>query len=244
MGALQPSISALRRPASSSRRGPGRINPCASNLPNSSRGFGQQSVSEDWALVQHALLGDCSSQDKLFASQTAKLYRTAFAVLRNKEDAEDAVQDGLCSAYAKLRSFEGRSSFSTWLTRIVINSALMRRRRKIARPEASLEILSNREGWSGHRIVDMRPDPEKLCSCAEINGFVEKEIQKLPKKIQRAFRLCVIDGLSTKESSRVLGINKSALKSRMFRARRKLTDAFRRSPRTPLERGGRSIGDR
>ena len=81
-------------------------------------------------MIQQALGGDLRAQKHIFSCYTGKLYGTAFAILRNKEDAEDAVQDGLCKAYRKLRSFQGRSSFSTWLTRIVINSALKTRRKK------------------------------------------------------------------------------------------------------------------
>src|ERR1700687_2438113 len=93
---------------------------------------------EEWAVVQQAIAGDADAQKRLFAGHSDKLHRVAFNLLRNKEDAEDAVQDGLCRAYTGLRSFQGRSSFSTWLTRIVINSALMSRRRKSVRPEASI----------------------------------------------------------------------------------------------------------
>jgi RNA polymerase sigma-70 factor (ECF subfamily) len=202
----------------------------APKLRNCCRSIGPRSLSGEWALVQRALAGDSDSQDRLFAAHTAKLYRTAFAVLRNKEDAEDAVQDGLCSAYTKLRSFQGRSSFSTWLTRIVINTALMNRRRKGAHPEASLdEILDSQEGWVTHRIVDLRPDPEKICSVIEIDGLVKKEIQRLPLAVQRAFQLREVNGLSTAESIRTLGIRKSAFKSRILRARQKLTEALQRS---------------
>src|SRR5208337_1173120 len=84
----------------------------------------------EWAIVQKAIAGDTEAQEHLFARHRPRLYRTAVALLRNKEDAEDAVQDGLCKAYTHLRSFQGRSSFSTWLTSIVINSALMSRRRR------------------------------------------------------------------------------------------------------------------
>jgi RNA polymerase sigma-70 factor (ECF subfamily) len=151
-------------------------------------------------------------------------------MLRNKEDAENAVQDSLCSACTKLRSFQGRSSFSTWLTRIVINSALMSRRKKKARPEASLdEILDNQAGRWAYRIVDRRPGPEEICSVTEINGLVEEEIRRLPTEIQRTFRLREVDGLSTIESTRALGIPRNTLKSRIHRARRKVKDALQRS---------------
>jgi RNA polymerase sigma-70 factor (ECF subfamily) len=227
---VQPNINALRLRPSVGRREPGQSDPCAANLPSSNRLVAPRSVSEDWVLVQRAIGGDSGSNDKLFAAHIAKLYRTAFAMLRNKEDAEDAVQDGLCSAYTKLRSFQGRSSFSTWLTRIVINSALMTRRRKGARTEASLdEILDNQEGRMVCRIVDSRPDPEEICRVTEIKCLVEKEVQKLPVRVQRAFQLREVDGLSTTESIRTLGIRKSAFKSRVLRARRKLIEGLKRS---------------
>ena len=98
-------------------------------------------LGNEWAAVQQAIAGNADAQEGLFAPHTRRLYRTVFALLNNKEDAEDALQEGLCKAFTSLRSFEGRSSFSTWLTRIVINSALMARRRKSAHPEASLDEM-------------------------------------------------------------------------------------------------------
>ena len=95
------------------------------------RAFGEKFASpaarKEWDLVQQAIAGNADAQEQLFKTYTPRLFRTAFAVLRNKEDAEDAVQDSWCRAYRNLRSFQGRSAFSTWLTRIAINSALMRR---------------------------------------------------------------------------------------------------------------------
>jgi RNA polymerase sigma-70 factor (ECF subfamily) len=189
-----------------------------------------RSLGEEWALVQRALTGDRGSQDRLFTAHAARLYRAAFAVLRNREDAEDAVQDGLYNAYTKLRSFQGRSSFSTWLTRIVINSALMTRRRKRIGVEASLdEILENQQGWLPDGIVDRRPDPEEACGATEINRLFDEEIRRLPVTLRVAFQLREVDGFSTKESSRMLGILESSVKTRLFRARRKLTYELRGS---------------
>jgi RNA polymerase sigma-70 factor (ECF subfamily) len=237
MGALQTSLSSVRPPLSvlklhpsAGREEPRRIDSGASKLPNPDRTIASRSVSDEWSLVQKAIAGDSDSQDKLFAAHTARLYRTAFAMLRNKEDAEDAVQDGLCSAYAKMRSFQGRSSFSTWLTRIVINSALMSRRRKSARPEASLdEILDNQAGRLAHRFADRRPSPEEICSVTEINGLLEEEVRRLPAEIQRTLRLREVEGLSAKEAIRALGIRESTFKSRIHRARRKVRDALQPS---------------
>jgi RNA polymerase sigma-70 factor (ECF subfamily) len=241
MGALQtslynvlPAVGAMKLHPSVGRDERHGVDSCAPKLRNCGRTIGPRSLSEEWALVHRAIAGDTGSQDRLFVSHTARPYRTEFAVLRNNEDAEDAVQDGLFRAYTKLRSFQGRSSFSTWLTRIVINSALMNRRRKGARPEASLdEILENHEGRVLPGIVDLRPDPEKTCSNSQMNGIIEEEIQRLPARVQRAFQLSEIAGLSTEESMRALGIRTNAFKSRILRARRKLTGALQRSLQAP-----------
>ena len=86
-----------------------------------------------------ALAGDANALSPIFAHHSSKLFRAAFSLLRNKEDAEDALQEGLANAYIHLNSFQRRSLFSTWLTRIVMNAALMTLRRKRARPETSLD---------------------------------------------------------------------------------------------------------
>jgi RNA polymerase sigma factor (sigma-70 family) len=187
-------------------------------------------MSKEWAIVQQAIAGNTDAQETLFANHANRLFRTAFAVLRNKEDAEDAVQDGLCKAYTSLRFFQGRSSFSTWLTRIIINSALMTRRKKSLHPEASLdEILDCQpEKWP-HGIVDPRPDPEKIYAESEIDALIEEQVRQLPPALQAAFRLRAIYGLSAKQAGQELGIQASAVKSQIFRARRRLTSGLRQS---------------
>src|ERR1700745_3946025 len=94
--------------------------------------------SED-KLIRAGQRGDSQAVEALFRRYQRPLFQTALRVLGNAEDAEDALQDGLLSAYRNLKRFEGRSQFSTWLTRIVINAALMRRRSAKARPAVSLD---------------------------------------------------------------------------------------------------------
>jgi RNA polymerase sigma factor (sigma-70 family) len=127
-------------------------------------------IPEEWAVIQQAIDGDSAAAEQIFGCHTAMLHRIAFRILHNKEDAEDAVQDSLCKAYAKLQSFQGRASFSTWLTRIVINSALMVRRKRNSRPESLLdEILYARPHQLQREIVDAALDPEQICCGTE--GF-------------------------------------------------------------------------
>jgi len=140
------------------------------------------------------------------------------------------LQEGLCKAFTSLRSFQGRSSFSTWLTRIVINSALMARRRKSAHPEASLdEMLEDYPEQLPRGLVDARPDPEQLYAEAELNAQVEAHISQLPPSLQMAFRLHSKCGFSALHSGKLLGISASAIKSRIFRARLKLAWGLKRS---------------
>lgn len=190
----------------------------------------QPEFSKDWALVQRAMVGDAESQERLFAPHTSRLHRTAFAVLRNKEDAEDAVQDGLCKAFASLASFEGRSSLSTWLTSIVKNAALMALRRKKCRPEASLdELLEGESETLTHTAVDARPNPEQTCAASEIRVLIEKELRQLSPALRIALRLRTTKALSTVELGQVLGISAAAFKSRISRARRQIAYELRRS---------------
>jgi RNA polymerase sigma-70 factor (ECF subfamily) len=185
-------------------------------------------IRNEWSIVQQAIAGNTAAQEHLFAHHNDRLYRTAFSILRNKEDAEDALQDALCRAYASLASFRGQSSFSTWLTRVVINSALMTRRKRSAHPEASLdEILDSKPQKLPGAVA--RPDPEKICATIELYELVEAQVHQLPPLLRTAFRLRAIEGLSASESSFSLGIPASVLKSRLFRARRKLAQGLQQS---------------
>jgi len=187
----------------------------------------------EWALVQQAITGDASAFDLLVSPVLGRLERIALAMLRNREDAEDVLQDGLCKAYLRLRSFQGRSSFSTWLTRIVINSALMTLRRQKRRKnhmECSLDEMRNDEqGWFAHSAVDERPNPEKICAVVELGALIKQQIMKLPVSERNTFLLYVIHGRSVKESSLTLGIPAATLKSRISRTRRKLARGLQHS---------------
>jgi RNA polymerase sigma-70 factor, ECF subfamily len=192
---------------------------------------------DDWDLVRQAAVGNPDAQGRLFKTHTPRLYRTVLAVLRNKEDAEDAVQESWCRAYAHLSSFEGRAAFSTWLTRIAINSALMIRRRKSFRVEVSLnDILENQSEPFFDGTVAEAPNPEEICATTELNVLIEDEIRELPPRVQAAFRLREIEEFSITEAARALGIRETALKSRVLRARRKVVRGLRKQlstrPRT------------
>jgi RNA polymerase sigma-70 factor, ECF subfamily len=159
---------------------------------------------------------------EMFVASRSKFVAVAHAILRNTEDAEDAVQDGWCRAYSKLHSFQGRSSLSTWLTRIIINSALMiRRRNKHLQLQISLNQASEAQKAVPY-LVDNRRTPEEACWDGEMNRLLAEQIHRLPSSTRTAFLLRDVDELTVEEATKLLGIKKSALKSRTVRARQSL----------------------
>lgn len=239
MGSLQTTISEAQRwPASGAQvrgsvvrqRARGRTDLPPKVSAGSSKMIGSSPAAEEWRLIQRALAGDADALSPIFSRYSSKLFRAALSLVRNNEDAEDALQEGLMNAYVHLNSFQGRSLFSTWLTRIVINTALMALRRKRARPETSLDECQDGESddcpaWP----VDFRPNPEQAYAAMEAKQIVESHVEQLSSCLRSTFRLREIEGLSTKETRKVLGLTENVVKSRVFRARGELTKSLRQS---------------
>ncbi len=229
---LRPGVGTRRLGVKNRRAKTAGSHPSPSTSPESDRVAAPSTAAEHANLVQQAIAGNSDAHEQIFASHSGKLRGIAFAILRNREDAEDAVQDGFCRAFANLQSFQGRSSFSTWLTRIVINSSLMIRRRRNGRSEASLdELVENRPEQLQRKVVDARPNPEQICAVVEIRALVEKQVRQLSPGLQTAFRLYELDDRSVAVSRQTLGIGASALKSRISRARRKVENGLRQTIR-------------
>src|ERR1700726_1659333 len=146
-------------------------------------------------LIERGLKGDARALDVLFARNTRALYQTALRVLGNPEDAEEALQEGLLSAYRSLPRFEKRSQFSTWLTRIVINAALMRRRSKRARPAVSLDdCAADGELPLAERFADESPNPEQIYAGTELGDRVRKKLAEISPLLRTAFWLREVEG--------------------------------------------------
>lgn len=171
----------------------------------------------DLYVVQQAIAGDPNVQEQLFERYAARLYRKAFSILRNREDAQDALQDGWYQAYINLHAFEGRSSFSTWLTRIVINSALMILRRNRKRCEVSTDEAE--EASFVHEIPDRYRDPEQIFLAGERNTILHKAIGGLRPRIRIIVECGPLHECSSDEAAQRLGISNQAAKARLFRAR-------------------------
>jgi RNA polymerase sigma-70 factor (ECF subfamily) len=136
-------------------------------------------VSED-KLIRAGQRGDHQAVETLFRRYQRPLFQTALRVLGNAEDAEDALQDGMLSAYRNLKRFEGRSQFSTWLTRIVINAALMRRRSAKSRPAVSLDETPREDELpASERFADDGPNPEQVFASTEIREMISENLDEL-----------------------------------------------------------------
>ena len=135
---------------------------------------------EEERLIRKGVKGDRSALEKLFGRQAGTLYQSALRLLGNHEDAEDALQEGMLSAYRNLPRFEGRSQFSTWLTRIVINAALMRLRSRRSRPAISMdEPLGETEMTLAEQLADPAPGPEELL--ARIRSVLRRSPARQPE---------------------------------------------------------------
>jgi RNA polymerase sigma-70 factor, ECF subfamily len=171
--------------------------------------------------LQLALNGDKEALGQIFASHMPKLYRVALRILGKPQDAEEALQDGLLGAMRHLGEFESRSRFSTWLTRIVINAALMRLRKSRRESLMSFDQRLDRDDVPlADRLTDPRPSPEEAFVWRERLQLFGRELQNLPAAHRSALWLRAVQGMSTKEAAEILGVNTTTLKSQLHRARR------------------------
>lgn len=166
--------------------------------------------------------------DAQFSRYSPALYRIAFRKLGNVEDAEDAVQDALLSAFKNMHQFRGDAQFSTWLGSIVLNSARMQLRRRANHTLVSLDDQSN-EGVPicPERLEDSAPDAEETLRGVQARENLERVVENLPVRLRVAFRLRVFEGLTTCEAATALGIPEGTLKAQFFRARRQVTAQMR-----------------
>jgi RNA polymerase sigma factor (sigma-70 family) len=169
------------------------------------------------SLLAAARNGETAALDTLYQAHAEKLFRTVHRITRNREDAEDAVQDSLLRAFLHLKSFDGRSTFSTWLTRIGINSALMILRKKRNSPEISAHGLGVDETpWE---VPDSAPNPEIQWAERERERFLRDAIADLRPRIRSAVEFHVLQGHSLQETAAQIGISVSAAKGRFFHAK-------------------------
>jgi RNA polymerase sigma-70 factor (ECF subfamily) len=183
------------------------------------------------ALDDLAVAALCAKRDRgaiayVIADNNQRLFRAAWSILKSRADAEEAVQAGYLAAFAAIGSFEGRSALSTWLTRIVINEALSRRRAD-ERRRRQLEK-------QGVAVLDHYRDalmngskgeaPDVTVAREQIRALMEQAVGELPESFRTVFVLREVEGLSGEETAEILDIPSATVKTRLLRARRRLQE--------------------
>jgi len=172
-----------------------------------------------------------------FSRYSPVLYGIALRKLGNVEDAEDAVQDALLSAFRNIHQFRGQAQFSTWLGSIVLNSARMRLRRRLNHALVSIdtEHEAGQPVWA-ERLEDSAPDAEETLYQKQARENLERVVEMLPVRLRTAFRLRVFEGLSIAEAATLLGVPEGTMKARVFRARALVTAQLCRALDAPQRR--------
>lgn len=166
---------------------------------------------------------------EVLSQRLPSLYRIAYRLLGNAQDAEDAVQDALLSAHKNLKQFRGEAQMSTWLTSIVCNSARMQLRRRRQQPEVSLDCPMRDEQESlSQRLVHHGPSPEHVCRDSEANRLLRHWATQLSPVLRRTFWLRDIEELPIRETSRILGLSTGTVKAQLSRARASLQRIMKR----------------
>jgi RNA polymerase sigma-70 factor (ECF subfamily) len=168
-------------------------------------------------LLVVAKRGEAAAFDLLYRTYAERILRKVHGITRNHEEAEDAVQEAFLSAFRHIQTFDGRSAFSTWLTRIGINSALMMLRKK--RNSHEVAPAQDSETGSTWEAMDSAPDPEQQYAEQERLKLVRDAIAGLRPSIRRALEVHTLQGRSVKEMASEIGISVCAAKGRLFHAR-------------------------
>ena len=183
---------------------------------------------EDVELARLCAGRDADAVRHLLAANNQRLFRAAWSILKDRAEAEEAVQAGYVAAFASLDRFEGRSSLSTWLTRIVLNEALGRaraeRRRRTRLEAEGVPVLdAYREKLMAGSEA---PAPDATLAREQLRLILEHAIGGLPEIIRTVFVLREIEGLSAEEASEAIGVPAATVKTRLLRARRRLQEAL------------------
>lgn len=190
----------------------------------------------DVELARYCAAGDVGAVRQLVSANNQRLFRTAWSILRNRQEAEDVLQSCYAKSLLAIGSFEGRSSLTTWLTRIAINEALgrkraLQRRRRILEAEGVQVLETYREQLARGSEA---PSPEAETARRQLRSMLERAIAALPENFRTVFVLHEIEGVSVEEAAEALEIPSGTVKTRLMRARRKLRQSLAPEVRSAL----------
>ena len=193
-------------------------------------------VRKESKLVDQARAGDGQAFAELIGRYDDNVFRLVFHITRNREDAEDAVQEALFKAYVNLARFHGDSRFYTWLVRIAMNEALMKLRKSRPHRTVSLdEIFEGVEPGSLPWEAEDRENPETQYARQELDETVNYALRRLDPNFREVFMLRAVQQFSTRETAAKLRVSVTAVKTRLRRARLQLRYELSRSARRPWQ---------
>lgn len=197
----------------------------------------ERAWARDLGLARRCAAREPAAIRELTAANNQRLFRAAWSILKDRSEAEEAVQSGYLKAFAALEDFAGQSSLSTWLTRIVVNEALgrlrssARRRRRME--DRGVTMLDDYRDMLMRGSQPARPDA--AIAREELRRLIERAVAALPDMFRTVFVLREVEGLSVEETAQALGIAPATVKTRLLRARRRLQEALEPDVRSALE---------
>jgi len=196
----------------------------------------QSSEESDDQLLQAARAGDGQAFAALSGRYCGLVRQKIYKILHHREDTEDVLQDTLLKAFNHLDQFQGSSRFSTWLTKIGINSAFMLLRKRRIRVESSYDRVGDENsGWEIWDFPDPAPDPEHLYAKRQRHDLLRGAVGRLPENVRYIVNHYHGQERSLRETADALGISVSAAKSRLLRARITLRSSLKRTNRSVLD---------
>jgi RNA polymerase sigma-70 factor (ECF subfamily) len=182
-------------------------------------------VKDEYALLAAAKCGDSAAFEILYKLSANTVFHLARRIMRNNEDAEDVAQESFQQAFIYLDRFNGDSRFSTWLSRIAINAALMKLRKKHRQRDVSVdEPAETGELSSRIDIEDQGLNPEQLYGQMERRRILAEAINELTPGTRKAIELRELSERSSEETAKIMGISVTAVKARVFHGRRRLRE--------------------
>lgn len=180
-------------------------------------GAGAETLTDE-QVVARVVAGEVGLFEMLMRRHNVRVYRAVRSVLRDEQEAEDAMQQAYINAYTHLAQFAGRARFSTWLTRIAVHEAIARARRQGTRMETSFATDEEPEDRDV-RLASPEPTPEQRAFASELRSLLEGAIDALQPGYREVFMLREVEGLSTAEVAESLDLTEEAVKTRLHRAR-------------------------
>jgi RNA polymerase sigma factor (sigma-70 family) len=183
---------------------------------------------DERAIARSIAVGDRAAFESLMRRYNRRLYRLARATLRDRTEAEDALQDAYISAYRSIGQFRGDASLSTWLSRLVLNECFARMRRTARRRNVVSIVSPSIPIESPPMIANEADSPYGALGRAQMRDLLERKVDELPENFRAVFVLRSVEELSVDETAGILGIPDETVRSRHFRAKTMLRESLAR----------------